>query len=269
MIQIQNLSFGYGKNNIVFDDLNLDLRPGNVYGLLGKNGAGKSSLMRMMAGLLFPTQGTCMADGIPTKSRKVQFLENMYFLPEEFDTPNTKIADYVSTMAGFYPKFNFAQFDDYLKEFEITSSQNFKQLSLGEKKKVMIGFGLATNTNLLLMDEPTNGLDIPSKAQFRRIMAAVASEERTIVISTHQIRDLESLIDPVVILADQNVLLNASIQAIEERYLFGTIANIDNYENLIYSETSMRGFEVVTKNIHKEESKVNLEMLFNALTHTH
>jgi ABC-2 type transport system ATP-binding protein len=264
MIQIQHLSFGYGKRKQVFRDLNLQLHEGNVYGLLGKNGAGKSSLMRNIAGLLFPTAGQCLVDGQPSQNRNPLMLQNLYFLPEEFSAPPVSIATFVDIYSPFYPRFSHQQFQDYLDEFQLDKKSNLTQLSLGQKKKALIGFGLATNTQILLLDEPTNGLDIPSKSQFRRIIASVAANDRIIVISTHQVRDLESLIDPIIILDESEILLNASIEKIAEKLVFKMLSVVDDHEKVLYSEHSIRGFSVVTPNDDKQESKVDLELLFNA-----
>ena len=248
MIQIKNLSFDYGKRKPVFRNLNLTLTEGNVYGLLGRNGAGKSSLLRNMAGLLFPTSGSCVVNGHDAQKRLPVFLQDLYFLPEEFHTPSVKIKEFVDVYAPFYPKFSRKQFLEYLEEFQLSDNEKFTELSLGQKKKALIGFALSTNTKVLLMDEPTNGLDIPSKSQFRKIIASVATDERIIVISTHQVRDLESLIDPIIILDNSEVLLNATTEEITEKLCFKNVATVTDHEKVLYSEHSLRGFSIVTQN---------------------
>ena len=264
MIQIKNLSFDYGKRKPVFRNLNLTLKEGNVYGLLGRNGAGKSSLLRNMAGLLFSTSGTCIVNGHNAQDRLPVFLQDLYFLPEEFHTPPVKIKEFVDIYAPFYPKFSLKQFLEYLEEFQLSDNEKFTELSLGQKKKALIGFALSTNTKVLLMDEPTNGLDIPSKSQFRKIIASVATDERIIVISTHQVRDLESLIDPIIILDNSEVLLNATTEEITEKLCFKTVLRVTEHDKVLYSEHSLRGFSIVTQNVDNEHSKADLELLFNA-----
>ena len=264
MIQIKNLSFDYGNRKPVFRNLNLTLKEGNVYGLLGRNGAEKSSLLRNMAGLLFLTSGTCIVNGHNAQDRLPVFLQDLYFLPEEFHTPPVKIKEFVDIYAPFYPKFSLKQFLEYLEEFQLSDNEKFTELSLGQKKKALIGFALSTNTKVLLMDEPTNGLDIPSKSQFRKIIASVATDERIIVISTHQVRDLESLIDPIIILDNSEVLLNATTEEITEKLCFKTVLKVTEHEKVLYSEHSLRGFSIVTQNVDNEHSKADLELLFNA-----
>jgi ABC-2 type transport system ATP-binding protein len=264
MIQIKNLSFDYGKRKKVFQNLNLTLSAGNVYGLLGKNGAGKSSLLRNMAGLLFPTAGTCEVNGYAPQDRLPSFLQELYFLPEEFHTPPVKIREFMETYAPFYPNFSKKQFLEYLQEFQLSENEKFTELSLGQKKKALIGFALSTNTKVLLMDEPTNGLDIPSKSQFRKIIASVATDERIIIISTHQVRDLDSLIDPIIILDNSEVLLYANTEEIAEKLCFKNVSTVSNHDNVLYSEHSLRGFSVVSQNLENEHTKADLELLFNA-----
>ena len=264
MIQIKNLSFDYGKRKTVFRNLNLTLTEGNVYGLLGRNGAGKSSLLRNIAGLLYPTVGTCVVNGHNAQDRLPVFLQDLYFLPEEFHTPSVMIKEFVNTYAPFYPNFSRKQFAEYLQEFQLSEDEKFTELSLGQKKKALIGFALSTNTKVLLMDEPTNGLDIPSKSQFRKIIASVVTDERIIVISTHQVRDLDSLIDPIIILDNSEVLLNATTEEITEKLCFKTVSTVIEHEKVLYSEHSLRGFSIVTQNTDNEHSKADLELLFNA-----
>src|SRR6186713_469867 len=189
MISIQNLSFSYRKNKPLFEGLNLQLEAGHIYGLLGKNGAGKSSLLKQMAGLLFPQAGACKVMGYEARYRQPGFLSNLFMVPEEFYLPQVSIKSYLKTYAPFYPDFDNKAFNTYLTEFQIPLDQRLTEMSYGQKKKVLISFALAANTKVLIMDEPTNGLDIPSKSQFRKVIAAAVSDEKCIVISTHQVRD--------------------------------------------------------------------------------
>lgn len=266
MIQINDAKFSYRRKKPIFDGLNLTLQPGSIYGLLGPNGAGKSTLMRLMAGLLFPEQGTIYIDKRQPGKRQPAFLEQLFLLPEEIYTPAVRIQEYVRINAPFYPTFDYDQFADYLREFGLTNNQKLSELSYGQKKKVLIGFGLATNTAVLLMDEPTNGLDIPSKAQFRRLVAGAVHENRTIIISTHQVRDLETLIDPIIILSEQTVALHASTEAITERLWFGLVPSLDDLSNaVLYAERAVGGYAVVTENPLSEPSRLDLEWLFHAV----
>lgn len=268
MVQVENIQFAYRGAKPLFKDLSLTLQPGNVYGLLGRNGAGKSSLLRLMGGLLFPQQGSCKFGPHLTSRRDPAFLQEVFFIPETFEFPSVPIRDYVRVNAPFYPKFDTAQFDRYLDEFELLPSQKLTELSHGQKKKVFTGFALATNASLLLLDEPTNGLDIPSKAQFRRLIASAIDESRVVVVSTHQVRDLDNLIDPLIILDQSRILLHASLARIGEVLSFSSVNDLtDASEGLLYSEPSLRGYATVGTPNGRPSDKIDLELLFNAALH--
>lgn len=275
MIQLNGVRFGYTRNRFIYDGLALTMPPGTIYGLLGPNGAGKSTLLRLMAGLLFPKSGTVRVNQHTPGDRKPAFLEDVFLLPEEFYVPPVSIRLFVESNAPFYPRFDSAQFAGYLAEFGLPDNQKLSEMSYGQKKKVLIGFGLATNTALLLLDEPTNGLDIPSKSQFRRLVAGAVDEHRTIIISTHQVRDLETLIDPIVILGEKpdgsiGIALNASVEAITDRLWFGLVPDLTGLPPVLNAERVVGGYAVVTENRPDEltdyrSSRLDLERLYNAV----
>lgn len=265
MIKLSNLSFGYSKKTQLFKNLNLELHVGHIYGLLGKNGAGKSTLLKNMAGLVFPTVGRCEVNGHNAAARKPVFLQELFFIPEEVYLPPLTASGFVHSSGQFYPKFDHAGFDHMLQEFEVPSDKMLNKLSFGQQKKVMIAFGLATNTSLLIMDEPTNGLDIPSKVQFRKIIAAALTEERCVIISTHQVRDLDSLIDNVVVIHDQEIVLNKSLDEISDKLQFSTAAHA-NKAGILYQEATDFGVNTISINNQENYNKVDMELLFNAVT---
>jgi len=265
MVDIQNMSFGYRRRSPLLQDLQLSLSRGHIYGLLGKNGAGKSTLLKNMVGLAFPQAGQCLIDGVLASRRLPSVLEGVYFLSEELYVPALTAAQFVANTAGFYPRFRQEELTRYLHEFEVPAHAVLSKLSFGQQKKFMIAFALATNTALLVMDEPTNGLDIPSKAQFRRIMASALTEERCMVISTHQVRDLDSLIDTVVVLHDGRIALNRNLDQLTEQLTFATLPATDTTP-VLYAEDSVRGRQAVLPNTTGAYSRVDLELLFNAAT---
>ncbi len=265
MIDLRTVSFGYQRRKLLYEGLTLSLTPGSIYGLLGPNGAGKSTLLRLLAGLLYPKVGSIQVNGHSPGQRRPAFLENIFLLPEEIYVPAVRIREFVNTNAPFYPRFDRAQMAGYVREFGLTDDQKLHELSYGQKKKVLIGFGLATNTAVLLMDEPTNGLDIPSKSQFRRLVAGAVDERRTVVISTHQVRDLETLIDPIVILSGRGIALKASVEKITERLWFGLVSDLDPDHQALYAERAVGGYAIVTENRTGEPSRLDLERLFNVV----
>jgi ABC-2 type transport system ATP-binding protein len=266
MISLQNINFSYTKGRMLFNDLSLSLEGGHVYGLFGKNGAGKTSLLKIMSGLRFIQSGNVTTLGENAALRKAEMMKDIYFLQEEVYVPALSIRNYVKCYAPFYENFDNEQFEEYLHLFEIESQDDrLTALSHGQRKKVIISFALATNTKILLMDEPTNGLDIPSKAAFRKIMSMAANNERLILISTHQVRDLHSLIDAVVILDNGHILLNAMADEITDKLCFKILDDNGTDEPILYREDNIRGDIVVTENIHHIETNLDIELLFNAV----
>ena len=266
MIDIQHISFGYRSQNDIFQELTLQLHAGRIHGLLGKNGAGKTTLLKLISGTLFPYSGTISTLGFVPAKRNPLMLRELYFLPEDIFLPALSIQNYVNVYAPFYPHFDHKQFDDILQEFELPSrKQKLQTLSHGQKKKVQIAFSIAANTRLLIMDEPTNGLDIPAKSQFRRIVANTFIEERCIIISTHQVRDLHSLIDHITILDEHDMVMNHPTEEITKRLLFKWYDSQETPQEALYAEESLKGIAAVLENTQQIESKLDIEILFNAL----
>lgn len=266
MIDIKNMDFSYSSNTKLLSDLSLQLETGRIHGLLGKNGEGKSTLLKLISGLVFPFKGKIEVMGFVPQKRMPEMLQEIFFLPEELPQLTLSIENYEKVYAPFYPNFSSVQFNQYLKEFEIDDKKAMlNKLSHGQKKKVFVSFGLATNTKLLLMDEPTNGLDIPSKGQFRRMVASAVDENRCLIISTHQVRDLESLIDSIMIMDGHEIVFNEPIENITKKLLFKVAENNETDESVIYSEDSLHGLFQVRENTKGEESKLDIELLFNAV----
>jgi len=265
MIHIEDLHFWYKKGRPVFKGLSLSLYPGHIYGLLGKNGAGKSTLLKSIAGLAFPASGKCLINGMDSSKRSVSILEDLFFIPEEIYAPSLTPAQFLKNTAGFYPRFSVTDFYANLKTLDVDPELMMSSQSYGQQKKVMIAFGLATNTSVLLMDEPTNGLDIPSKVQFRKLIASMLNEERCIIISTHQVRDLDSLIDTILILDNHQIVVDTSVDEVTEKLIFGTFDNTIGMK-VLYEEETMRGKHAIIQNTSGKYSKMDLELLFNGVT---
>ncbi len=265
MINLNQLSFTYRKRKPLFTDLNLNMEQGNIYGLLGKNGAGKSTLLKIIAGLLHPKSGECEVMGHIPANRHPQFLSELYFVTEELHVPPLKIRQYKDLYAPFYANFSDEQFSSYIQQFDIDENWVMSKLSHGQKKKVILSFGLASNCKLLMMDEPTNGLDIPSKGLFRQIIASAITDERTFIISTHQVRDIANMIDPIIILEDSKILLKETLESITQKLSFNMHFGTEIPANALYHERIPGGYQVVTPNTNGEETEVELESLFNAV----
>ena len=264
MIEIVNLSFSYGRE-MLFSHLNLSVKSGNICGLLGKNGAGKTTLLKIFSGLLFAQDGECQIMGWQPADRSPGFLQEVVMLPEEFTLPPVTATQYERLYAPLYPRFNSNLFKGLLEEFDLTLNKKLTKYSYGQKKKFFLAFALATDCRFLLLDEPTNGLDIPSKSQFRKAIASSLTDDRLFVISTHQARDLENLIDPVIILDDGQIIFNRSIEEISTCLSVEFLPQRPEPGQALYVEEQLEGFLVVSENSYREESKVDLEVLFNTV----
>ena len=266
MLKINDLAFSYSGNGCkVFNDFSLEFEKGAVYGLLGKNGTGKSTLLYLITGLLHPQQGTVLFKGEEVRRRLPSTLSDMYIVPEEFELPSMTMKQYVKLNAPFYPNFSEEQLKKNLALFDFDENIHLGNLSMGQKKKAYMCFALAANTSLLVMDEPTNGLDIPSKSEFRRLIASNMTDEKTIIISTHQVRDIDSLLDHIVIIDQSSVLLNASNADICRRLLFTELPMSEPTDGALYVQPSVSGNSAILPNEYDEESRMNLEVLFNGV----
>ncbi len=266
MISIYNLKFGY-KHKQLFDQLSLSMEPGQVYGLLGRNGAGKTTLLKLLTGLVFPNSGQVTVLGKHPSRRSPQLLTETVLIGEEQFMPRMRVKKYLSIYAPFYPKFDQDLFQELLREFDLEDAQHFSEMSFGEKKKVNIAFALATQSKILLMDEPTNGLDIPSKKQFRQTMARIITDNRLVVISTHQVKDIEGLVDNIAIIDNGKMLLQESIANIMECLSFSVQRREPKSEEILYYEWIPGGYFCLKKNENDNYTQeVELEMLFNAIT---
>ena len=279
MIQLQNISFQYaGSAAPVFSQFSLSLPVGRIYGLLGPNGSGKSTLLYIMMGLLHPSEGLALVDTRDASRRERSLLQDLYIVPEEFELPSMTLAEYVDTYRPFYPRFSQEVLSQCLQEFCLPESLHISRLSMGQKKKVLMAFALACGTRYLLMDEPTNGLDIASKKQFRRVIASHMTDDRTLIISTHQVHDVEQLLDHVLILgvqgaqgAQDNSLaphsqlrFDATVSRLTQEYSF-TLAPQPTADAL-YTERTAQGYACIApRHPDDEETPLNLELLYSAV----
>ena len=265
IMSIKNLAFGYNKKKLLFEDFSLELPKGNIVGLLGKNGAGKSTLLYLMSGLLRPLKGSVVMNGCEVSQRKLTTLSDRFIVPEEFSLPRLTLMQFVRIYSVFYPRFSEQLLESCLKEFGLSKDVQLDKLSMGQKKQVYVCFALATNTSLLLLDEPTNGLDIPSKSQFRKVLASGMTDEKTVVISTHQVKDVDRLLDHVLMIERADILLDVSVSDITDKLYFGEQAVSVPTEHVLYVQPSAQGNSIIRLNTDAEESQLQLGLLFNAV----
>lgn len=265
MVTVENLTFAFQKNQSLFTGLDMHLKPGNTYGLFGLNGAGKTTLLNHLSGMLFPHKGSCRVLGEDVKDRSPETLSEVFILPEQFDLPKMDATKYVKLHSPFYPRFDPSSLSEMLDEFQVDKHKILTELSYGQRKKFLIGFSMATNSKVVLMDEPTNGLDIPSKSQFRKIMAATDQSERCFLISTHQVRDLESIIDHIIVLNNGKIIFQESVIDISQTLSFEKISD-ESEEISIYSEDIFGGkAAIIPKKENLNETQIDLELLFNGI----
>lgn len=266
MIRIENISFAYRKGRKqVFRNFHADLNLGGIYGLLGKNGSGKSTLLQLMAGLISPSDGRVLLDDKDMRNRSVTSLQKLFLVPEEFSMPAVSLDQYVRYMAPFYPRFSAETLKRALDCFELSEELHLERLSMGQRKKAFVSFALAANTEWLFLDEPTNGLDIPGKSQFRKILVQEMNDERGVIISTHQVLDVEHLLDHVLVIDQGQMLLQKSVEEICEILSFVRTSEPEVLRRAIYQMPSLQGMSALLPNDDGRESSLDLELLFNAL----
>ena len=265
MITIKDLGFAYGEK-VVLKNISMTLEEGRIYGLLGENGVGKTTLLTLLCGLKRPQAGSIDTEGMKPFDRQPSLLSDQYYLSDEVPAMNMKAEDYAKNYGKFWENFDLGKFHEVMAVFENDPQQKMTHMSFGQLKKTYISFALACNTKHLYMDEPTNGLDIPSKAQFRKAVTKYTREDSIILISTHQVRDLENIIDPIIILDRQDVLLNATLEEISQKLYFDYSS--EKIEDALYCEMIPGGNIQVCLNQSGEDSKVNIEALFNTV-HQH
>jgi len=265
MISIEQLSFHYKKQPDFIENLSLQLEFGSIVGLLGKNGAGKTTLLNLLAGLLLPQSGSLKVCGYTPFDRLPDYLGDLFMVPEEFQFPQVSINLYLKATSSLYPNFDEEKLDGILKDFELDRTSMLHKLSQGQRKKFLIAFALATNCKLLLLDEPTNGLDIPSKSIFRKVLVGSVTDEQVVIISTHQIKDIETILDKVVILDQGKIIFNESLEHIAKQWQFKHVASLNGVDGVIYSEKFPGGYKMIVAASDEDESEVDLDLLFKAI----
>ncbi|MGV6944855.1 ATP-binding cassette domain-containing protein [Sphingobacterium kyonggiense] len=263
MLKLHTVSYGYTKKRQILRDITLDLHPGKIFGLLGLNGEGKTTLIKLMEGMLLPQSGTIEYAGIPSKERAAAYHDQVFFLPDETKLPAMDLLDFGKTYGSFYSKFNFEEYQEYLEAFNIPQPNKLDSLSLGQRRKVHISFALACNTAVLLMDEPSNGLDIPSKSIFRKLIAKAMTDDKSFVISSHQIRDIDLLLEHLLILKDGHLLIDDSIENLSKNYQITN--SIQENDEVIYQMDELNGSTYLIKNKNMVENRFDIEFFFTAI----
>ena len=263
MIEINNLNYGYTKKNKLYSNLSLNISQGNIVGLLGNNGAGKSTLLKLISGILLNKQESISTLGVNPDSRYAEMMEEIFFISEEIEFEKISIKKYVKATTPFYKRFDKKLFNSILNTFEINENMVLTKISYGQKKKFLIALGLASNCRLLIFDEPTNGLDINSKKLFRQVMTGYLKENQLAIISTHQVKDIENIVDELVIINNGKIALHENVFNLTNQYNFKKVIKLTNNE--VYSEEIPGGYNVINKKETEEITDLDIELFFNAI----
>lgn len=266
MIEVNNLSFKHKKQFSLFKNLNFEQNPGNIVGLLGKNGAGKSTFLKLISGLLNPKQGSILVNNYTPIKRNPHFLEDIFLVTEEPYLPSLSIKAYTKVFAPLYKSFDTEKLKKILVDFDLLENQKLDGMSHGQQKKFVIAFALSSNCKVLLFDEPTNGLDIPSKSVFRKVLVNSVQDDQLVIISTHQVKDIENIIDKIVVLENGKIIFDHEIHHISEKIKFQKLNNLSDATNVIYSEKTHDGYHsILPVEQNDEETDIDIELLFNAI----
>lgn len=263
MLEIKDVTYGYGSTEPVIKRVSAQVAEGRIYGLFGLNGSGKTTLLKIMSGLLFPKEGTVSCEGKAVRDRKVETLQNIAFMPSELSFKKESLERFVSLNSVFYPMFSRSVFDDCIREFGLDAgTADLDMLSLGQKHKFMLSFILSLGTKFILLDEPMNGMDVPSRSMFRRLLMRHLREDQSLVASTHVMTDVSDIITDVMVLGNDGGLFCASLAGLSEKYAFGISTSPDG---ALYSERCAEGYRVLVKNGQGTDSEIPLDILFNAI----
>lgn len=262
MIKVENISYRYKSKLPIFNGISFEIGNG-IYGLLGENGVGKTTLMHLICGLLFPQNGKCCIDGKDTAERHPGLLSSYFFLPEEMKMPTESIAQFAARHSVFYPHFSRKEFELNLEELRIDKHRKLSSVSFGQQKKAMLAYAFALHTSYIILDEPTNGLDITSRQALNRMISRSMNDESTLLISTHQAHDFEKLLDHLIILGEGEIVLNQSLDEISNRLLFVRTSTLP--EESIYSEEDLSGYFSIIPNTEEEENTPDIELLYKSI----
>ena len=263
LIQLETVRFGYSRRHEILSNLSFTLEKGRICGLLGLNGSGKSTLLKLIAGLCYPSAGSCSINGVVSRDRPLSYLQQLFFVPEEFALPSVSIRRYADVYGPFYERFDRALFLRLVEEFGLSHGDVIPRMSYGMRKKMLLSFALATRVPVLLLDEPTHGLDIPSKKQFRKILASGCSDEQSVLMATQQVRDIGTMLDHILILHKKELLLSASAEDISHKLSFSETREPASGEGVLYCETAFPGYRVLSRNTAGTPSAFDAELLFN------
>lgn len=280
MIEIKNLSLGFLKSNglaaartdvklvkPVLENLSLTIEPGKVYGLIGRNGAGKTSLLNCITGILaFRKKFQCIyLDGVKMNINNPNTHAKLFYVTDTISSIHILADTFANTLSSLYPNFNVKSYKQYMEMFRMNRNVFLDELSLGEKKIVFLCYAFASGAPYIIMDEPTNGLDITSRKVFRKLIASCMTPDRAIVISTHHINEISSLLDHILILDNKHIVFDHSVMETGSVLSFIESDDEDCKQQALYSMSSAYGNRMILPNTGGTDSEIDYELLFEAV----
>lgn len=205
-IEIKNLTKVYGKNRGI-QDINISVKEGEIYGFIGPNGAGKSTTIKTLLNFIYPTSGEALIFGMDSVKESEKIKEYVGYVPSEvryYD--DVKVKDIIKYAQSFYPKSNKEYVDRICNELELDMNKKMGELSLGNKKKVAIAQSLINNPKLLILDEPTNGLDPLMQKKLFNILIEEKEKGNTVFLSSHNLVEVQNLCDRVCVIKEGKIV---------------------------------------------------------------
>ena len=206
VIEIKNLTKVYGKNRGI-QDINISVKEGEIYGFIGPNGAGKSTTIKTLLNFIYPTIGEALIFGMDSVKESEKIKEYIGYVPSEvryYD--DVKVKDIIKYAQSFYPKSNKEYVDRICNELELDMNKKMGELSLGNKKKVAIAQSLINNPKLLILDEPTNGLDPLMQKKLFNILIEEKEKGNTVFLSSHNLVEVQNLCDRVCVIKEGKIV---------------------------------------------------------------
>jgi len=264
MVELKDVRYYLPRQNFLLQDVSLSLQPGHIYGLVGHNGAGKTTLLRLIAGLLQRFEGEVRADGMDIRQRPLAYLQNLSYVPEKPYIPPVKIYEFLDMYAPLYPHFDRKFFHTLAKAFDLNLYEALPRLSYGFLKRFYLCFSLATRANVILWDEPTNGLDITTKNLLKKQLASSLDEGQLVVLATHHIEEVEHLVDALIVVHHGEVIFSATVEQCERLFTYRVTGDEEIARRALYAEAVPGGYQVLLPREEGEDTHIPLSFLFEA-----
>lgn len=234
-IRVNNLVKKYGSNTVLHN-IDLEIGAGEIVGLIGPNGAGKSTLLKCIMGLV-KYSGSLSVFGHNPFSNRTAMLEKMSYIADVASLPGwMKVSDLLTFVRDTHPKFEIARARELLQDTPISEAHKVETLSKGMKTRLHLAIILAINTDLLILDEPTLGLDVLVRRDFQdRLVQDYYNQQRSILITTHQIDEIESILTRVVFIKEGRISMDFKLADLKTRY-----AKLVTDKNIVFADGNLK-----------------------------